>query len=135
MASVESEGLQKYLDEVIAATSAGKIPWKSVNPTTFVWETGNAKVSLQRVERITQVSIPPVQLPGRPPLQQRMAQVASVSYVFQAFDMGRPNVPILNLESSMDKALDQKLQDLFDLVKTGVSQKTLDFLRSILPSD
>lgn len=137
MASAESEGLYTYLNEVIGATNAGKIPWKIVNPTTFVWETTtprSAKVSLQKLERINQVPVPPQIIPGRPPQPPRMNQVHVVSYVFQAFDLNSPNVPILNIESSNDPAVNEQLKNLFELVKTGVSQKTLDFLKSMLPS-
>jgi hypothetical protein len=139
MPNSESEGLQAYISDLVAATKAGKVNWKSVNPTTFVWETGspkNARVSLQRVDRVVQVALPiggQIIIGGRATPQQRVTQQTQTSYVFQAFDGASPTA-ILNIDSSSDPELNKSLTDLFELVKTGISQKTLDFLKSILPT-
>jgi hypothetical protein len=134
MPNSESEGIQAYLSDLITATKAGKVNWKTVNPSTFVWETGaprNARLSLQRVERTVQVPIAGQIVVGRPAMP-RFTQQQQTSFVFQAFEMGNPN-PVLNIDSSNDQELNKRLAELFDLVKTGISQKTLDFLKSILP--
>jgi hypothetical protein len=129
MPNAESDELQAYISDLTALTNAGKINWRSVNPTTFVWDAGaprNARVSLQRLDRL--VALPP--MPGRPPSQRK-----ETSYLFQVFDLNIPNAPILNVESSSDAQLNDKLTHLFEFAKTGVTQRTLEFLRSILPSD
>jgi hypothetical protein len=136
--NIESEGLETYLSDLMTATKAGKVNWKAVNPTTYVWETGaprNARLNLQRIDRMVPVSVVGGQVivGGRPQPQQRIVQQPQTSYVFQAFDMATPNLPILNLESSSDPELNKRLTELFELVKSGVSQKTLDFLKSLLP--
>jgi hypothetical protein len=131
MTSSESEGLQAYISDLITATNAGKVNWRTVNPTTFIWETGpprNARVSLQRVDRVVQVAVS--QAVGPP----RMAQQFQSSYVFQAFD-GRTPTPVLSVDTSGDPELTKRITELFELVKSSVSRKTLDFLRSILPGE
>ncbi len=131
MPSSEQGDLAAYIDELIAATKLGKISWKVVNPTTFVWETPvpkSARISLQRVERIVAVQIPAAL--GRPPsLQQRR----EVNYLFQVFDLAQSALPILNLDSSSEPQLNERFDALFNIVKTGVSEKTMEFLKSILP--
>ncbi|MBI3477398.1 MAG: hypothetical protein HY010_16825 [Acidobacteria bacterium] len=122
--SDETSGLRAYVDELIAATNAGKINWKTVNPSTFVWEPGapkNARVSLQRVDRTT----PTGNVTRR-----------EIFYLFQAFDSMEPNTsPVVSVESRKDGELQLRFATLFELIKTGLSQKNLDFLRSILPSN
>ncbi|MGA3035549.1 MAG: hypothetical protein ABSD70_19875 [Terracidiphilus sp.] len=136
MSNSESEALQAYVSDLIAATKSGKVNWKPVNPTTFVWETGaprNARVILQRVDRVMQVPVPGTQIvAGR--AQPRFVQQNQTSFVFQAFDGVLPT-PALNLDSANDPELTKHLTDLFETVKTGISEKTLEFLRSILPSE
>ncbi|HTZ72384.1 MAG TPA: hypothetical protein VMB47_00555 [Candidatus Aquilonibacter sp.] len=136
MPNAETQGLQGYISELVAATRDGKIAWKAVNPTTFIWESGQppARISLQRVERMAQVAVPATAVPGRPMQPPRVVQMPQASYIFQAWDMSSPNAaPVLNLDSPYGTELNQPLNELFDLVKSGVSQKTLDFLKSILP--
>jgi hypothetical protein len=121
MPSSEHEDLVPYLNELGAATKLGKINWKAVNPTTFVWETEvptNARVSLQRVERLVSVG----------GIQRKI-----VNYLFQVIDLKQPAIPILSVETAGNQPLIQKFEELFELVKSGISEKTLAFLRSILP--
>src|SRR5579871_3214781 len=119
----ESEGLQAYISDLTSATNAGKVNWKTVNPTTFVWETGpprNARVSLQRVQRVVQV-VGQVNLVGRPS-QPRVTQQPQTFYVFQAFDGPAPT-PVLSIDTSHDPEFDKRLTELFELVKNSISQK------------
>lgn len=123
--------LLAYVDEVIAATSAGAILWKAVNPTTFVWETStprNARLSFQRVERVT--GTVNVMVGGRPrPQQQKLTY-----YLFQGFDLSGPSAtPVVNIESAEDGDLNRRFGTLFELIKTGLSERSLKFLRDILP--
>lgn len=125
MPSTEHEGLATYIDELVAATKEGKISWTAVNPTTFVWETSvpkNAKVSLQRIERSMFV---PFQ--GKTKFQRR------TTYLFTVVDLDKPSTPILSVEGIADATIDEKLGALFDLVKSGITEKTMKFLKSILP--
>jgi len=127
MPSSEYEGLAAYVDELAAATKLGKIIWKAVNPTTFVWETWDpkhARINLQRVERVVDLKV------GGKETGLRRREV---SLLFQVVDLDQPSEPILKLESADDSLLNEKLSALFDLVKTGITEKTMDFLRSILP--
>src|ERR1700722_14560247 len=135
MTNTETQGMQGYISELIGATRDGKIALKAVNPTTFIWESGQppARISLQRVERMAQVVVPGAAIAGRPQ-PPRVVQMPQASYIFQAWDLSSPNLPpVLNLDSPHGTELNQPLNELFELVKSGVSQKTLDFLKSILP--
>ena len=131
MPSNENPGLSNYADELMEATKAGKIEWKTVNPTTFVWETASpgARVSLQRVERVVPVTT--LGPNGRPSITPRR----DVFFLFQVFDLTRipTNAPIVTADSSADAQLNQKFTALFDLIKSGISEKILEFLQSILP--
>jgi hypothetical protein len=117
-----------YIDDMLKSTSAGKIVWKSVNPTTFVWETIGAKLSFQRVERL--IAMPVTQQIGRPPIQQPPRK--QISYLFQAYDLAQIT-PIVNVDSTGEPELNQKFDMLFELIQTGISERSLDFLKSILP--
>jgi len=125
MPSVKHEALADYIDELVKATEQGKIDWNAVNPTTFVWETTaprNARVSLQRVERTVSVRVGSVNIPQK-----------AISYLFQVVDLKQPTPPILIVDTAEDNSLKEKLAALFNLMKTGISDKTLEFLKSILP--
>lgn len=133
MPQSEHKGLSTYIDDVYEATLAGRIAWKAVNPTTFVWETATpkpAKLSLQRVDRIVNTGATVISQGRRVP-QQRKETI----YLFQVFDLTEAGAatPILNIGGADEADLNQRLQKLFDLVKTGVSERSLEFLRSILP--
>src|SRR5579862_6452357 len=97
--AIDSGGLQGYVSDLAVATKAGKVNWKEVNPTTFVWETGpprNARVSIQRVDRTVQVSVPtpPGIVIGR---SVRVASQSQTSYLFQAFEAMNAN-PVLSVD-------------------------------------
>jgi hypothetical protein len=126
--NAESLALQTYISEVIIATRDGKINWKAVNPTTFVWETGlpqSARIILQRVERFVTYPLPRI---GTAP--QQMGQKKELVHIFQAFDL---KSSVLTLDSSVETQFNDLLSALFDLVQTRLSEKTLDFLKSTLP--
>lgn len=126
MPNEKYETLATYIDELIGATQQGKIEWKSVNPTTFIWETSvprNAKVSLQRVERLVNIKF-----------GSRTVQQKTTTYLFQVVDLNQPIPPILIVDTADDQQLNEKLAALFELAKTGISEKTLNFLKSILPT-
>lgn len=121
----EREALLAYVDEVISATSAGKIKWREVNPTTFVWEIvepKRARVLLQRLERQTGKII----LSGG-----KQKPETFLAYNFQVIDA--TGSAVVNLTSSEDDHLSEKLDRLFQLIRKGMSDKILEFLRGTLP--
>ena len=126
MPSPESGEFRTYLDELIEATRAGSVEWKPVNPTTYVWEAPGAtgaRLSIQRIDR-TQ----PVTEDGHIKLRRVS------SYLFQAFEMLGPAVKQrLSIESDEEPDLNPKFETLYEIAKTGLSRKGLDFLRKILP--
>ena len=127
MPSAESSELTNYLDQLIKATREGSIVWKSANPTTYFWERGDAmrgaRLSLQRVDRNS-----PVRVAGRLTMQK------TSSYIFQAHEISEGALFLkVSIESADDPEFDERLKTLFDLIKTGLSRKGLDFLKEILP--
>jgi hypothetical protein len=129
MPGPESNELQTYLEEIIAATRQGSIQWESANPTTFVWDTGSAikgaRLSLQLVNRI----IRPIGLGGAPGSPRRVP-----SYILQAFEMsnGVRNLKV-SINGAEDESTNRKLETLYEFIKTGVSRKGLDFLKGLIP--
>jgi hypothetical protein len=105
-----------YLSDVAAATTAGKIAWKPVNPTTFSWDTSfpAAKVNFQRVNVVN-------------------ATGPQKIYVFQVFNMAEGAKTVLAVRTDEYPELAEKLAELYELVVSSVSLKNLNFLRQMLP--
>jgi hypothetical protein len=112
----ENEGLLAYFSEVAAATIAGKIEWKRVNPTTFTWDTASpaARVNFQRVNVVS-------------------ASGAQKVYLFQVFNMSQPAISVLAVRTDENPELAEKLAELYELVASSVSQRSLDFMKQMLP--
>jgi len=128
MPEQESQELQSYLDGLISATREGSVQWTSVNPTTFIWQTQNARLTLQRVEKAT-----PIMVTGG-----RITQQRKVSYVFQAHELVKqqPSGAIalqqrFSIEGSENEQLNHKLAELFDAIRSGIFRKGLDFLKQL----
>jgi len=117
----------EYVDKLIESTRSGTVEWKAVNPSTIVWETGAARLSLQRVERTKSARNP----------AGKIVAVKVVSYIFQAFEVRGGAVKTLvekmSVESDSDEAVNRKLDALYEAAKTAVARKGLDFLKGILP--
>ncbi len=59
MSETEIDALVAYVDDLLKATSEGKIEWTSINSTTFMWNRTTpplARLELQRVIQIDQVT-------------------------------------------------------------------------------
>jgi hypothetical protein len=127
MASPEAIELRGYLVNLINATREGTIQWRSVNPTTFVYETGTeekgARLTLQRLERTVRTVV-----------GGRIVANKSFSYLLQAHEVigGRMTLKV-NIDGDDDDDANERLSSLFDIVKSGLSRKGLDFLKEILP--
>jgi hypothetical protein len=132
MATPESQELLLRIDELINATRKGSFQWKAVNPTTYLWEkmdpaqggTG-AKVTLQRVENVSQRIVP-----GRP-----VSVVRQPYFILQVTEIkpGTPQMPMLNASGATYPELNSKLQELFQLAASGLSQQGLEFLKNLIP--
>jgi hypothetical protein len=119
--------LKAWIDRVIADTQAGKIPWNQANPTTYTWEMNQprpARVVLQRIERVEQLVVGP----GR--IQQKRT---TSHFVFQVFDLTKPNLPLLNLNGQEDPDVNEPLNRMYKAVANVESKETLEFLKSLLP--
>jgi hypothetical protein len=129
MSLPNKQELLGYLDQVITATSEGKFEWKSVNPTTYVWDSGNpshARLTLQKVAGRNAVA------GGRVlgTINNYLLQVGTV----EAVSGGRAYVQKLKLDGATDSETNEKLKELFRLVSSGISQKGINFLREVLAS-
>jgi hypothetical protein len=129
----ENPEFEQFLNQLAEATRSGTVKWNSVNPTTFVWETPNGKLTLQRVVQRVNVQQVRAAIPGRPP-QVVMVPQEKVNHIFQASQKtGAELEQVLSINSSEHPGLSEKLEALFQLVSQGVSEKALDFLKSLLP--
>jgi hypothetical protein len=127
MPSPETQELEQLISQLTDATRTGLVSWRAVNPTTFIWdkpELGGvtARITLQRVDRQV-VSTPP----GRIVMQQ-------AGFILQGLEIrGGQGFQKITINSQSQPELTQKLQELFQLVSTGLSRQGLDFLRDIIP--
>jgi hypothetical protein len=129
MPSPEITEFQTYLDGLIEATRNGSVQWNMVNPTTYVWESGGlgkgARVNLQRLDRTVAV-----RAPGGAIVSKRMP-----SYIFQASERSEGEIiQRVFIESGQDEELNRKFDVLYEVIKSGLSTKGMEFLKSILPS-
>jgi len=129
MSNPEGQEVQARLDELIAATRKGSFQWRAVNPTTYLWERGDPlrggpRLTLQRVEQNV-VQRPP----GGPPTPARQ-----VFFILQVFDIkpNNPQMPLLTVSGSNDPQMNQKLEELFQLVTSGITQQSLEFLKNLI---
>jgi hypothetical protein len=131
--------LLAYLDELIEASRAGKIPWGQGNPTTFVWDVPNrARITLQQTSGVRggpQAIMRP-RRPGvvLPPVQQRppTPAVPFTSYVFQVQELAT-NVMRIHTQNEDTTSVGKKLAELYQNITTNLSRKNLDFLKSLVP--
>jgi hypothetical protein len=124
MPSPEFTELLNYIEQLIVATRSGSMVWARANPTTLTWDTQTptpAKLVLQRLDR-RQVTLQV----GKP------VEITKRIYVFQAFDMKTVQQK-LSLSGAEDENVNQKLEALFESITSTLSQKDLEFLKSILP--
>ena len=133
MELIEPTAFLTYLEELQRATKTGSVIWRAVNPTTFVWDSPavtNTRLSFQRIERVSEGSkTTPLTAPGAKQIEPKKRNV----FVFQAFDLAQPAGPILSLDSAEHPELVQGFASLYELITASLSNKTLEFLRSMLP--
>jgi hypothetical protein len=126
MASPETEQLQVYIDELINKTREGAFQWESVNPTTFVWQKTDpnghgARLSLQRIlvrtaGVIARSTAPPVHY---------LLQVTEVTSLGTTAER-------LKINGQSDPELDEKLKELFRLIRSGITKQGLDFFKNVI---
>jgi hypothetical protein len=123
----EDTEFMEYVDQLIESTRSGKVEWRAANPSTVTWEAEGARLSLQRLERTR---------PGRTP-SGLMGVVKTVSYIFQAFEVGggavKRFIEKMSIESESNEPINRKLDTLYDVAKTAAARKGLDFLKGVLP--
>ena len=130
MPTPEHGELQDYIGQLLEATRSGLIQWKAANPTTFTWDSPNSpgtprgRLALQRLER-TEVGLD----------QQNRAKVNKIPYyIFQAFELeGSSYVQRININTSEDTTFHPLIEQLYELIRSGISRKALDFLKNVIP--
>jgi hypothetical protein len=128
MDSAEIQALGTMVDDLIASTRRGSFVWAPVNPSTYVWEqprtatSAPARMTLQLVERI---------------VKDRIGVNTKKDVVILQVSELSPPTPVvrLKIDGSEIPDLNSKLLDLFKIAGSGVTEKGLDFLKSLLEKD
>jgi hypothetical protein len=140
MADNEQAELTAYIDDVIGRTSAGKMEWTVINPTTFSYDPPSphpGRIILQRVEKVTQTAELEEGKKTVDDGKKTVRQAKEIGYVFQVLEfpstsVGGPKTALF-LNSFDNPKLKDKFQSLFEMIESAFSKKRWDFLRSILP--
>ncbi|MGA2909691.1 MAG: hypothetical protein ABSE36_18460 [Terracidiphilus sp.] len=128
MSETEIDGLVAYVDDLLKATSEGKIEWTSVNSTTFMWNRTTpplARLELQRVIQIDQVT-KVVNGLNVPTPERRNMQILTVH------DLSRNGMNV-TINGAQDPRINEKLGSIYDSISGGIVGKKMDFLKSTLP--
>ncbi len=128
MSETEIDGLLAYVDELLKATSEGKIEWTSINATTFMWNRTTpplARLELQRVIQIDQV-MKVVNGANVPTPERRNMHILTVN------DLSRNGMNV-TINGAQDPRINEKLGSIFDSISGGIVGKKMDFLKSTLP--
>ena len=125
----EREEIAGYVDDLLEATTAGRIRWTDVNPSTFVAITssnaGPAQLVLQRIERgVVRERKDAAGIVLHTP-EKRITH--SLTVANQPRDMN------IVIDGEADPRMDEKLGALYAQATERVISVKLDFLRSTLP--
>ena len=119
--------LNDWIEQLIADTRAGQIPWRLVNPTTYTWDTPQprpARVVIQRVERTENIVL------GAGRTQRKVTS----SFVLQAFDLAKnQTMPLVTLNGAEDSPANEILKKLHTEVVNWTTRASIEFLNSLLP--
>ena|SRR5438067_4752023 len=126
MITPESETLATDIERIIEDTKSGKIKWTKSNPTTFVWKTDVARLSLQRV---TQTQIVQVAGPTGP---RQLKTLKTYNYIFQAVELPNSIRLALNTTEENYASLRENLENLFVIISSTVDRQGLDFLKKLI---
>ena len=129
MNETEIDALVAYADDLLKATSEGKIEWTSVNSTTFMWNRSTpplARLELQRVIQIDQ-GMKVVNGVNVPTPERRNIQILTV------YDLSRNGMNV-TINGAQDPRINGKLGSIFDFISGGIEGRRLDFLKSTLPT-
>jgi restriction endonuclease len=66
-------------------------------------------------------------------MPQQQQQVQVTHYVFQVQDMSKGGAMRMNTQADQNSAVGAKLAQLYQNVTTSMSQKNIDFLKSLVP--
>lgn len=128
MLDPETEELLKIIDELIVATRKGDFQWRSVNPTTYVWDgtvdrNTPARLSLQRIAQKQALDIAGMKIYPRN------------YYIFQVSEISAQGTDLkLNISGAGEELLNDKLDRLYMLIVSGVTEKGVQFLKRIVPN-
>jgi hypothetical protein len=121
MAALEIQEFSKVIEQLQEATNAGSITWSKVNPSTFSWNSHDGgRVTLQQVSRTVTEQ--------RPGIGVRNREVRS----FRFEVTNSSGVPQLSVNTADTKEADPILQNLFNVITSGITRKGVDFLKSLL---
>jgi hypothetical protein len=133
MSNPELSAYLPYLEKLIAETRNGTMLWHKANPTTFTWETNEpkpARLILQRIQNRARVRLSE--------LQETKARPEPISiFILQALDLSMPGEAreVTSISGDKDSEVNGRLEQLYDSIKLDLSDRGLDFLKSIMPRE
>jgi hypothetical protein len=132
MSTPESHELLTRIDELVSATRKGSFQWRTLNPTTYLWERTDparggegARLTLQRVIQ----NVPQRPVPGQP-----LGSTRKAFFILQVVEVkrGGGQSPMLTISGSDEPEVNQKLEELFQQVSSGISEAGLEFLKNLI---
>jgi len=124
----DSANIQRYIQTLVVRTRRGDFIWKKVNPSTYIWDSAGAPMARLNLQRIpTTSSIDPTS-----PFKIRK----NYFFILQALEITDSKVAEkLKIDGEIDEAVNDRLEGLFDLIQTGITEKGLDFLAQVIGTD
>jgi hypothetical protein len=123
----QTEQLLAYVDDLLKATSEGKIDWREANPTTYFWENpgpNSARLTLQQITVTVKISGPPSATSNA---EERTFYVLTVN----GLTSGSPDVTLKG--QALDAQINEKLGLIYKLIGADLERREIEFLRSTLP--
>lgn len=135
MSNPESDELHKIIDGIISATRKGDFQWRSVNPSTYVWDGFSrqgaaARLTLQRISSKVDMDFGGLKL----------GNVVNHHYILQVSEIPTQGLVQGTAENKLtvsgqgEKLLNAKLEELYMLILSGVNEKGIQFLKDIMPN-
>jgi len=115
--------LTAYIDQLRADTKTGKLKWKKSNPTTFIFKSAGAQLSIQKIQQTRHVAV----------VGGGIRRETVENYVFQAFELPSGTLKLtINTTDKDAAAVTNPLKNLYEAITGTLDQEGLDFLKHVI---